>query len=115
MIANDSKSDAEKLQKLVQYCCEKTIPHNFFFTKSHNGELRAFFYPRTMGNFGAHKMYSNFLNVAFCELSGYIPIGDEELFEEINENYVLDRFNEEIQNVCDTIEDDFIAIIKDLK
>lgn len=66
-----------------------------------------------MGNFGAHKMYSNFLNVAFCELSGYIPIGDEELFERIDQNYVLDRFNEEIDNVCDTIENDLKAILKD--
>lgn len=111
LIANDTKVDAQKLHKIVQYCCAKTIPHNFFFTKSQSNELRAFFYPRTMGNFGAHKMYTNFLNVAFCELSGYVPIGDEELFEEINQDYVLARFNEEIQNVCDTIESDLIAIV----
>jgi hypothetical protein len=65
-----------------------------------------------MGNFGAHKMYSNFLNVAFCEMSGYIPIGDEELFDKIDEKYVLERFNDEIQDVCDTIEDDLVAIMK---
>lgn len=113
MIANDSKADSKKLHKLTAYCCEKTIPHNLFLTKSQTNEIRIFFYPRSMGNFGTHKMYTNFLNVAFCELSGYCPIGDAELFEKINENYVLERFNEEIQNVCDTIHDDLIKIMKE--
>lgn len=100
-----------KLQKLVDYCCEKTIPHNIFFTKSHTGELRVFFFPRTLGNFGALKLYTSFLNVAFCELSGYVPIGDEELFETITEEYILERFNQEIHDICDKIESDFVEIL----
>jgi hypothetical protein len=74
-----------------------------------------FFFPRTLGNFGAEKLYTNFLNVAFCELSGYIPIGDEELYETISESYILDRINEEIQNICDTIESDLGELIKDFE
>lgn len=110
---NDTKTDALKLHKLVEYCCEKTIPHNIFFTRSKTNELRVFFFPRTLGNFGADKLYTTLLNVAFCELSGYIPIGDEELYETIVESYIVDRFNQEIQNICDTIETDLVEILKD--
>lgn len=85
-----------------------------FLTRSQNSnELRVFFFPRTLQNFGADKIYSSFLNVAFCELSGYIPIGDEELFETITETYILDRFNEEIKNICDTIEKDVVELMKE--
>lgn len=72
-----------------------------------------FFFPRTLGNFGADKLYTSFLNVAFCELSGYVPIGDEELFDTISESYILDRFNQEIQDICDKIESDLIELLKD--
>lgn len=85
-----------------------------FFTKSRaSDDIRVFFFPRTMGNFGADKLYTSFLNVAFCELSGYIPIGDEDLFDTINESYILDRFNQEIQEICDTIESDLKELLKD--
>lgn len=66
-----------------------------------------------MGNFGADKLYTSFLNVAFCELSGYIPIGDEDLFDTINESYILNRFNQEIQEICDTIESDLKELLND--
>lgn len=115
LVSNDAKTDAIKLQNLVEYCCQKTIPHNIFFTKSKSNELRVFFFPRTLGNFGADKAYTTFLNVAFCELSGYVPIGDEELFDTIKESYILERFNQEIQDICDTIESDFAEIVKNVE
>ncbi|CRK95274.1 CLUMA_CG008699, isoform A [Clunio marinus] len=100
MIAKETKSDAEKLSRIIEYCCANKVPHNMFFTKSRmSDDIRIFFYPRMLGNFGAEKVYTSLLNVAFCELSGYIPIGDENLYETINENYIIDRFNQEIQNI----------------
>lgn len=115
-MASNTQADASKLQKLVEYCCQKTIPHNLFFTKSQSAVgVRVFFFPRMLGNFGAEKLYTSFLNVAFCELSGYIPIGDEELFDTITENYVLTRFSQEVQNICDTIESDLAEIMKDFE
>lgn len=86
-----------------------------FFTKSQTNELRVFFFPRTLGNFGVEKLYTSFLNVAFCELSGYIPIGDEDLFNSIDETYIIDRFNQEIGDICDKIESDFVEILKELE
>ena len=52
-------------------------------------------------------------NVAFCELSGYIPIGDEELYGIINEHLILQRFSEELGEVCGEIEKDFVKIVKE--
>lgn len=112
LVSRDIKSDVEKLYKLVQYCCDKVIPHNIFFTKSKDlKETRIFFYPRFLSNFGANKVFSSHLNVAFCELSGYLSIGDDELFEKVDESYVVDRFKEEVGTICDDIENDFKNIV----
>lgn len=115
LISNDVKTDALKLHKLVELCCDKTVPHNMFFTKSQTNELRVFFYPRTLGNFGALKLYTSFLNVAFCELSGYVPIGDKDLFSSISETYILDRLSQEIGDICDKIESDFVRVLKEFE
>lgn len=114
LLLNDIDLDAQKLFKLVEFCCQQTIPHNMFFTKSHtSNETRIFLFPRSMKSFGTDKIYSSFLNVAFCELAGYIPIGDEELFKSINESYILERFSQEIQNICDVVEKDFVRILSE--
>lgn len=116
LISKEPKTDAKKLHKLIQYCCEKTIPHNFFFTKSQTpGETRAFFFVRTVGNFGVDKMLASYLQIGFCELAGYIPIGDEELYESIDENYIINRFKQEIEDVCASVEKDFAEILKDFE
>lgn len=113
LILKDITKDARKLHEMVKLCCDKIIPHNLFFTKSKNlNEIRIFFFPRHLSNFGADKVFSSHLNIAFCELSGFIPIGDDDLFESINENYVIDRFNDEIKTICDAIEEDFKNIIE---
>ncbi|KAG5673930.1 hypothetical protein PVAND_003931 [Polypedilum vanderplanki] len=112
MILRDVKNDVEKLYKVVQYCCDKVIPHNIFFTKSRDAkEIRIFFFPRQLNNFGENKIYSTHLNVAFCELSGFIPIGDDELYESITEEYVLRRFADEIGLICIDIENDLKNIV----
>jgi hypothetical protein len=103
----DIKSDALKLHKLINFCCDKNIPHNLMFTRtSSSEEIRVFIFPHEKTNFGADKVFTSHLNIAFCELSGFIPIGDEELYESITESYVLGRFNDEIGNICDEIESD---------
>lgn len=116
LISKDPKSDAKKLNKLIQYCCEKTIPHNFFFTKSKTpGETRAFFFVRTVGNFGVDKMLASYLQIGFCELAGYIPIGDEKLYESIDESYIVNRFKQEIEEVCTSVEKDFAELLKNFE
>lgn len=114
--SDDTSTDALKLFKLIEYCCQKVIPHNFFFTKSQTpGETRVFFFTRTIGNFGVDKLLATYLQIGFCELAGYIPIGDEELYEKISEDYITNRYNEELGNVCASIEKDFVEILKDFE
>lgn len=110
VLLNDNKTDALKLHKLIEICCDKNIPHNLLLTKRKTAEIGVFIFPHAKSNFGVDKVSSSHLNIAFCELSGFIPIGDEELYESITETYVLSRFNDEIENVCDDIEDDFRKI-----
>lgn len=96
-----------KLHKLIDFCCDKAIPHNLMLTRRQSSdEIRVFFFPHAKSNFGAEKVFTSHLNIAFCELSGFIPIGDEELYESITETYVLSRFNDEIGSVCDDIENE---------
>lgn len=66
---------AADMIKLVDYFCANRIPHNVFWTfaphADHGRVIKMFVYPR------AHmsdKIRSEF-NVAFCELSGYVPTG----------------------------------------
>jgi len=112
--SDDSSADANKLHKLIELCCRKCVPHNLFFTRSASNEIRVFLFPRMKDNLGVDKLYTSFLNVAFCELSGYIPIGDEELFATINESYILDRFRQETGNACEVVENEFVALLKEL-
>lgn len=111
LIIKDIKTDALRLQKLIDFCCDKNIPHNLMFTRNKSNEIRVFLFPHQKSNFGADKVFTSHLNIAFCELSGFIPIGDEELYESISESYVLSRFNDEIGNICDDIEKDFKNIL----
>lgn len=106
--------EANTIQRLIDFCCQQNIPHNLFITRSKNpSEIRVFLFPRLNSNFKLDKVFDNQLNVAFCELSGYIPIGDEELYEMINENLILKRFSEELGKVCGEIEEDFGKIVKE--
>lgn len=75
--------------KLVKYMCQHNIPHNVYLTAEEDNAatavdstnddkvnsiscLRVFIWPRE--NLRANKEVVPF-NVAFCELSGYVPVG----------------------------------------
>lgn len=112
LIYEDIEIDAQKLFNLVEYCCTKIIPHNIFITKSHaSDETRIFLFPRSMKKFGFDKSCTSLLNVAICELGGFISLGDEELFNTISESYVVDRFQQEILDICELVENDFINLM----
>lgn len=112
LVLQDVEVDARKLFKLVEFCCTKVIPHNIFMTRSRvTEETRVFLFPRSLEKFGFDKLQTLFLNVAVCELGGFIPLGDEELFKTITEAYIVDRFQQEIMNICEVIENDFIGLM----
>lgn len=62
------------IMKMIDYFCDNCIPHNLLWTFAPYGErriIKVFIYPRSHMS---DKTQSGF-NVAFCELSGYVPIG----------------------------------------
>lgn len=64
----------EKAFCFLQWLCEQSIPHNFLLSldRSKSGILKMFIFAREN-----HLVVKNVfdLNAAFCELSGYFPIG----------------------------------------
>ena len=99
---------------MVNLCCAKNIPHNIFFTHGFNNEanksdLRCFLFLRKT-DFDSEKTFTNHLNIAFCELSGYISLGSEEIYDEIDEKYVLKRIVEEIRDDLDDFEDELFVL-----
>lgn len=82
-LLNDSTSDKDEILndivKLIEYFCATSLPHNIFCTKGNSDDgngnvVKVFVFPR--GNMQDIKEFSSF-NIAFCELSGYIPTGSK--------------------------------------
>lgn len=78
---NESTCDKEEIlndiAKLIEYFCATSLPHNIFCTNGNSNDgnvVKVFVFPR--GNMAEVKEFSSF-NVAFCELSGYIPTGSK--------------------------------------
>lgn len=102
------------IEKLVKYCCNKNIPHNIFFTYgSHDDEIRVFFFVRTTEYLGAEKIYGDFLIIAFCEFSGYFPVGRHELYDDVSEEFIVENINKQVGNVFDETEKDAVELFKE--
>jgi GDP-D-glucose phosphorylase len=102
---------SKDIKKLVDYCCDNTIPHNLFFTYgATTEEIRIFFYVRTTKHLGAAKIYGDFMIIAFCEFSGYYPIAKEDVYENLTESYILDVIKEEVGDVFDKTENDVLKL-----
>lgn len=77
---NHIASEVANICKLVDYMCRHNVPHNLFLTFENIAEeshvaptvLRCFVWPRD--KLRANKEVAP-MNVAFCELSGYVPVG----------------------------------------
>lgn len=66
--------------RLIDYLCQHNIPHNIFITYGKDDvadirKLKIYIFPRD-STVGAVKEFSSF-NIAFCELSGYVPVGSK--------------------------------------
>lgn len=60
--------------KLITFFLKENVPHNIFFTfGSFNGKeaLRIYIFPRE----NRQEAKDTNFNIAFCELSGYVPVG----------------------------------------
>lgn len=73
---NEKNQISEDLFKLIEHCCNKMMPYNVFWTfgKWTDQEiLKIFIFPRKQMS----TKFQNVFNVAFCELSGYVPVGSK--------------------------------------
>ncbi|XP_037939358.1 GDP-D-glucose phosphorylase 1 isoform X1 [Teleopsis dalmanni] len=108
------KSDSEilldvkikQIYDFVMWLCENNFPHNIFMTKCINSinKLKIFIYYRQ--EFCVIKDLS-YYNIAFCELSGYVPVGDKSLFDKLTEKDVIERIQNESGKISKNIYDYF--------
>ncbi|GAB0090488.1 FERM domain [Sergentomyia squamirostris] len=80
-----------KVFQLVNFLCKRNIPHNIFIT---NGSFkgtscqRILIFPRDNRYLLNEKKLSGF-NIAFCELSSYVPVGSKEIFNSLTEDVIV--------------------------
>lgn len=75
---NDTVPIVDDVYRLIQHFWSKVVPHNLFWTFGGvDGceHLKLFIFPRMQ----MHDKISASLNVAFCELSGYVAVGSESM------------------------------------
>lgn len=77
-ISNDEETEqiVDDVYRLIEYFWTEIVPHNLLWTfGAVDGRqlLKIFIYPRMQ----MHDKMSASLNVAFCELSGYVVVGSK--------------------------------------
>lgn len=75
----DTEQIVDDVYRLIEYFWTKMVPHNLFWTfGAVDGRqvLKIFIFPRMQ----MHDKMSATLNVAFCELSGYVVVGSKSKF-----------------------------------
>lgn len=91
--------NSEEISMIVGNFCAMNIPHNLFFTygtRDGRRVLRVYIFPRTV--YFESKDNCDF-NVAFCELSGFVPVGSAEVYDALSEISILKKFREYLGNV----------------
>ncbi|XP_068143355.1 GDP-D-glucose phosphorylase 1 [Drosophila tropicalis] len=109
IIASNDNDEAilEKVNnvyKLTEWMCQKNIPHNLFVTQNRSpgkqGNLHIFIFARS--TYCVNKDVTAF-NVGFCELAGFIPLGNEEKMRNLSETVVVQRVQEITGNAMDSV------------
>lgn len=92
------------VMRLVSFLCDRDIPHNLFFTLGNNDDggelLRIVVFPKAQTS--AAKEFSSF-NIAFCELSGYVPLGSAVLYAALTEAEIVSKMRADVGDVCQRI------------
>lgn len=100
----------ERVMRLVRGLCERQIPHNVFFTMAeHRADdddtnpaaiIRIFVFPKE--HHSQAKEFST-MNMASCELSGYVTIGNADHYAIVSEEMIVARMRAEVGGACERI------------
>lgn len=74
--SEDAERIVDDVYRIIEYFWSKNVPHNLFWTfGAVDGRqlLKIFIFPRMQ----MHDKINASLNVAFCELSGYVTVGSK--------------------------------------
>lgn len=83
-LEDDFRCVAKGIMRIIEYLCDKCIPHNLFITlgkdarMSEEPVIRTIIYPRDSDALTRSKELSGF-NIACFELGGYVPVGSKYL------------------------------------
>ncbi|XP_030385270.1 GDP-D-glucose phosphorylase 1 [Scaptodrosophila lebanonensis] len=95
--SNDTKAlvreKVENIHRLTEWMCDQNLPHNLFITHDRRdlnkpGKVLVYVFARS--KFCVTKDLAHF-NVGFCELAGYIPLGDDTKLQSLTEKMVVER------------------------
>ncbi|KNC27736.1 hypothetical protein FF38_03135 [Lucilia cuprina] len=94
---HDSKTKIElklhQLFKFIMWLCDNNMPHNIFMTPvAEDKKLKIFVFARQ--EFCIVKQF-NTINIGFCELAGFVPIGVQELYDSLTEEDVIRKITSE--------------------
>lgn len=79
-----------KLYGLITWMLESLIPHNLYFLKDSN-YVKIFVFAKKEAI--VVKALGQ-VNLAFCELTGYVPVGDQNVYDGLNEDSLLSSYKE---------------------
>lgn len=91
-----------KMYCFIEWLNENSIPHNIHFLKDFENinYLKVFVFARKMAT--AIKTFGQ-PNLAFLELSGYVPVGNQTVFDELNEESLLSSYKDFSENIYENI------------
>ncbi|KAL5288320.1 GDPGP1 family protein [Megaselia abdita] len=93
------EKNVDEFYKLIKWMIDSLIPHNLYFLKE-STFVKIFVFAKkeaiavkTLGQ----------VNLAFCELIGYVPVGDEEVFDGLDEDSLVSSFRDASGDIYDKI------------
>ncbi|EDW18675.2 GDP-D-glucose phosphorylase 1 [Drosophila mojavensis] len=89
---DDVREKVQQIHQITEWLCNNQLPHNLFMTHDRKtNDLRVFLFVRS--KYCVNKDACIF-NVGFCELVGFLPVGDEEKLQNLTEQVVIDRIKD---------------------
>ncbi|XP_017461378.1 PREDICTED: GDP-D-glucose phosphorylase 1 [Rhagoletis zephyria] len=90
----------QELYNFIIWLCDHNIPHNLFMTRHRSPlkdeTLKVFVFTR---KYFCYIKELNTYNIGFCEMAGYVTVGDLHLYENLTERQVISKIQDVTGNV----------------